>query len=393
MQYRIDPQSGNQLSVLGFGLMRLPRGITGIDQEQTTALLKQAVQAGVNYFDTAYVYAGSEQVFGKALQATGLRDSLYLATKLPHQMVRSAADLDRIFEEQLKRLQTERIDYYLIHNLPDLVSWQRLVGLGIEEWISKKKASGQISQIGFSFHGKQNDFLELLDAYAWQFCQIQYNYLDVNYQAGMTGLKAAQQKGLMVVIMEPLRGGKLATGLPAAAAAVLKTADGDASLAAWAFNWIWNQAEPTVVLSGMNSAEQLAENMATANQASVGLLSPDQHKALEQVIQIIQKSYRIPCTSCSYCMPCPHGVNIPDCFNAYNTRYSQGLVSGYTQYFSGIRPHQPERYSGPSKCQACGACERKCPQNLAIIDSLLEVRKHMEAAWTRPLIAVIGKII
>ncbi|MDR2956690.1 MAG: aldo/keto reductase [Coriobacteriales bacterium] len=383
MEYRIDPKTGNRLSILGFGMMRLPRGITGTDQEKVTAMVGQAVESGVNYFDTAFVYPGSEVATGRALAETGFRDKIFLATKLPHQQVRKTEDLDRIFAEQLKRLQTDRIDYYLMHNLPSVTLWQRLVERGVIDWLAAKQADGFIGQVGFSFHGKQVDFLELLEAFDWGFCQMQYNYLDVNYQAGQTGLKTAAERGMMVVIMEPLRGGKLAVGLPAKAESAFKAAEPGVSIASWGLRWIWDQPEPTVVLSGMGTMEQLTDNLATAATANPGMLSQAQHDLIKRAIDIIEAGYKVPCTACNYCMPCPHGVNIPDCFTAYNTRATQGLIAGMSQYFSGVGMPNPDRYSGPDKCQACGTCERKCPQNIAIIDSLKEVKKHMEPFWTK----------
>ncbi|MCL2136165.1 MAG: aldo/keto reductase [Coriobacteriia bacterium] len=393
MIYRSDPRSGKQLSQLGFGLMRLPRGLTGTDLEKTTAMLEYAVGQGLNYFDTAYVYPGSETTFGRALEASGLRDQLNIATKLPHQQCRSAADFDRIFNEQLNRLKTDHIDYYLIHNLPKAALWQRLVDIGIKEWIEEKKASGQIGQIGFSFHGSQADFLELLDAYDWEFCQIQYNYLDVNYQAGQLGLKAAYERGLMIVIMEPLRGGRLANGLPKKAEELMQASDRQASYASWAFRWLFDQAEPTVVLSGMGSIDQLTDNINTASSFGPGMLSAEQHQLIEDVINIVANNYRINCTGCSYCMPCPQGVNIPDCFAAYNTYHSQGFIAGVSQYMTGIASPRPDRYSGPTKCIACGTCEQKCPQGIPIIDSLKEVKQLMEPFWYKPAMAAMKLVM
>jgi predicted aldo/keto reductase-like oxidoreductase len=414
MQYRDDPRSGNRISALGFGLMRLPRGLTGIDQAKATALVRQAIAAGVNYFDTAYVYPGSEVALGRALSelaeegltatpatpggaggaattTTSLRDGIYLATKLPHQQVRSSADLDRIFAEQLRRLATDRIDYYLIHNLPAVAPWRRIVGLGADTWLREQQRTGRIGQVGFSFHGGQADFLEVLDAYDWDFVQIQYNYLDVNYQAGRTGLAAAAERGKMAVIMEPLRGGKLAAGLPLLAAGLLDGAEPGSSAASWALRWVFDQSEPTVVLSGMGTPEQLSDNLQTADKAVPGMLTPSQRRTIDQVVEAFQAAYRIPCTGCGYCMPCPHGVNIPDCFMALNTRLAQGRIAGWSQYFPGISPHSRDRYSGPGRCEACGACERKCPQGIAVIESLGEVRQAMEPLWIRPVLAMLRR--
>ncbi|MCL2632187.1 MAG: aldo/keto reductase [Coriobacteriia bacterium] len=391
MQYRTDPRSGNQLSILGFGMMRLPRGLTGIDQDKTTAMVSLAIQEGINYFDTAHVYAGSEEATGKALAAAGMRAQIFLATKLPHQKCRSYSDFDHYFNEQLTRLQTDYIDYYLIHNLPAASAWQRLLDMGIEGWLKEKQASGQIRQIGFSFHGQQADFLELLEAYDWDFCQIQYNYLDVSFQAGQIGLKAAHEKGMMVVIMEPLRGGKLATGLPSRAVQAMQRVEPQSSQASWAFRWLWNQVEPTVVLSGMGTTEQLLDNLNTAANATAGMLTEEQEKVIDQTVTAIQVGYKVPCTGCNYCMPCPQGVNISGCFAAYNTRTAQGLIAGYMQYFTGTGANRKDRYSGPKNCIACGNCEKQCPQNIAIIESLAEVKKRMEPFWFGALQAAVRR--
>jgi predicted aldo/keto reductase-like oxidoreductase len=392
MQYRNDPKSGNELSLLGFGLMRLPRTLTQqIDIDKTEAMVRMAVEQGVNYFDTAYVYGGSEEAFGKVLARTGLRDRLYLATKLPHAQCKRYEDFDRIFSTQLERLGTDHIDYYLIHNLPDTTLWQRLVDLGIERWIAQKQVDGQIGSLGFSFHGKQPDFLQLLDVHDWDFCQIQYNYLDENYQAGHAGLEAAAAKGLPVIIMEPLRGGKLATGLPKKAEQLFKAADSRASIASWGFRWVFDQPEATVTLSGMGSIEQLEDNLRTAADALPGALNPEQRALYEQVQDIVRESYRVDCTGCNYCMPCPSGVNIPGCFAAWNTRASQGLVAGYTQYITSTGANHAGRYSGPRQCVQCGACERKCPQHIAIMERLQEVNKEMEPFWFTGLLKIIQR--
>jgi len=394
MKYRTDPKTGKQLSVLGFGLMRLPRTRGSIDVNRAEAMILKAAEQGVNYFDTAYVYGGSEEAFGKVLgRNSGLRERINIATKLPHQRCKAYDDLDRIFAEQLERLQVSKIDYYLIHNLPDPTMWQRLTELGIERWIAAKKAAEQIGQVGFSFHGKQNDFLNVLDAYDWDFCQIQYNYLDENYQAGRVGLEAAHAKGLPVIIMEPLRGGKLAGSLPKKATEAFKAADPDASTASWGLKWIYNQPEATVVLSGMNSEEQLSDNIATASSSEADMLGTDEHALYDAVISVIQGSYRVPCTGCNYCMPCPHGVNIPGCFSAYNARAFQGLATGLMQYATSTGINHKDRYSGARRCAECGACLKKCPQDIAIIDALKEVRRHMEPFWFGAVMAVARRIM
>jgi len=386
MQYRVDRKSGNRLSVLGFGCMRFPKRLTITDKEKTEALILKAIEQGVNYFDTAYVYMDSEVVLGEILHKNNVRSQIYLATKLPHQKCNSYEDFDRIFNEQLKRLQTDYIDYYLIHNISDVHSWERLCDLGIEKWIAQKKQEGKIRQIGFSFHGAQPGFMGLLDAYDWEFCQIQYNYLDDTYQAGRDGLNKAYSMGLPIIIMEPLLGGKLATGLPKDAMRVLNEADPSRTPANWALRWVWDQPEATVVLSGMNSDEQLEDNLAVANQAAPGMLSPQEAAVFDSVRACFAREDNIPCTGCNYCMPCAYGVNIPGCFAAYNARDSLGLVSSMTMYITSIGANHPEKDNGPNNCIRCGACEKKCPQHIKIMDSLELVSKRMEPFWFKAVL-------
>jgi len=386
MQYVTDRKSGNMLSVLGFGCMRFPR-----DRTKTEQLIIKAVEAGVNYFDTGYIYGNSEVTLGDILHKNGLREKVFLATKLPHQKCKSYDDFDRLFQEQLERLKTDYIDYYLIHNLSDLPSWTRLCDLEIEEWIAEKKVTGKIRQTGFSFHGTQNGFMSLIDAYDWDCCQIQYNYSDENYQAGRTGLLKAYEKGMPVIIMEPLLGGKLETGLPAKAERLFKEADENISAAAWAFRWLWNQPEVSVVLSGMNSMEQLDDNLKTAEDARPDMLSEDETEVFIPVIAALREAYKVPCTGCNYCMPCPQGVNIPGCFAAYNTSYAMGFVPGITQYITSTGANHPEKQYRPNNCVNCGACEKNCPQHIEISKLLVDVKKKMEPFWFNAVLWLIHK--
>ncbi|MCL2655675.1 MAG: aldo/keto reductase [Coriobacteriia bacterium] len=393
MQYREDFRSGGQLSVLGFGCMRLPRTAGRIDLDKTEALVRRAVEAGVNYFDTAYVYPGSEEAVGTVLARTGLRDQINLATKLPHQRCRSTEDFERIFTEELERLQTDHIDFYLIHNLSTPARWERVVALGIKNWIAEKKASGQVRRIGFSFHGTLGDFEAILDAYDWDFCQIQYNYSDENYQAGVTGLRKAHSLGLPVIIMEPLLGGKLALSLPEAARALQAKVHPDWSPARWGFSWVWNQPEPTVVLSGMNAVEQLTDNLEAAAAAAPGMLGDTDEQTLDAVRKVFREAYKVPCTGCNYCMPCPHGVNIPGCFAGYNASYVNGLMEGFKTYYMSTTVDEDGKRSSARACQSCGVCETKCPQHIAIPHELKQVRKRLEPFWARPVLSVVRKFM
>ena len=375
MQYRKDPKSGNRLSALGFGCMRLPRKHGAIDQEESTALIRKAIEDGVNYFDTAYMYAGSEETLGRALQG-GLREKIYIADKMPPPLCRNAADFDKLLHKMLDRLGTDYIDYLLIHMLTDVETWNRLCGLGIEDWIRTQKQAGRIRSIGFSYHGGQEEFPKLLEAYNWDFCQIQYNYIDENNQAGRSGLQKAHERGLPVIIMEPLRGGRLVQGLPESAKRVFEKTTPKRSPAEWGLRWVWNHPEVTVILSGMNEIEQVEENVRIASEAKADSLSKEELDVFEQVKQEINKKIKVPCTGCAYCMPCPQGVDIPGCFSAYNMRYTDGWYAGFKTYFmcTTLRKNQ----TNASKCVGCGKCEQHCPQSIPIRQKLKEVRQHME---------------
>lgn len=392
MKYRKDDRSGNLLSVLGYGCMRFPRTLGRIDMAKSEQLILEAVDKGINYFDTAYIYMGSEEVLGTILHKHQLRTKVFVATKLPHGRCRTYEDFDQLLHEQLTHLKTDYIDYYLIHNIGDLKSWERLTALGIEAWIKQQKEKGTIRQIGFSFHGPQAEFMALLAAYDWDFCQIQYNYMNTNYQAGTAGLKAAAAKNIPVIIMEPLLGGKLATGVPKKALERFKEADSNASPASWGLRWLWNQPEVTVVLSGMNQKEQLDDNLKTADNAAANQFTQEHEQLFQQVTEIFEEAYKVPCTGCNYCMPCPHHVNIPGCFTAYNMCSAVGWFSGIQQYAIGANILQPAKSRGAGKCRRCGQCEKKCPQHIPIMDSLTDVKKKLEPFWLMSIIKVFNKI-
>jgi predicted aldo/keto reductase-like oxidoreductase len=372
--------------------MRFPRNLTKIDINRTERLITEAVKNGINYFDTAYIYGESEEVLGQIIHRNNLRNNIFLATKLPIGKCNVYNDFEALFQTQLERLCTNYIDYYLMHNLSDTKLWNGLCELGIEQWIEEKKASGQIKNIGFSFHGIHNEFIKLVDAYDWDFCQIQYNYINTNYQAGTAGLKKAAEKGLSVIIMEPLLGGKLANGLPKNATALFKAANSLLTPAAWALRWLWNQKEVTVVLSGMNEISQLVENTEIAKNALPGMLVKTEEDAYKSVIKIINDTYKIPCTGCNYCMPCPQNVNIPACFAAYNVSYTIGMLSGIQQYMTSTGATDPRKNYAASNCKECGKCEKKCPQHIRIAKSLKDVVKRLEPFWFKTALKIFVKL-
>lgn len=375
MQYRKD-RKGNDISLLGYGCMRFTKkgGSTDIDKAEKEVMA--AINAGVNYLDTAYVYAGNEVAVGEILHRNQCREKIYLATKLPHYLIKSIEGVEKMFQEELKRLQTDYIDYYLMHMLTDIPTWEKLKKLGMVEWIEGKIASGQIRNIGFSYHGKTDMFKQLVDAYDWDFCQIQYNYMDEHSQAGVEGLRYAAAKGLPVIIMEPLRGGRLVNLLPESAKELFQKDAEGRTPAELAFKWLYDQPEVTCVLSGMNSMEMVEQNIRTVENASVGCMTASDKELVEQVKAEIQKHVKVGCTGCGYCMPCPKGVDIPGTFRCYNAMYSEGKKSGRRDYLQCTAFRKDT--SSASQCIGCGKCETHCPQNIEIRRELKQAASELE---------------
>ena len=369
MQYRKD-KSGRELSVLGFGCMRFTRKGSALDLDKAEKEIMAAYRAGVNYYDTAYIYPGNEALLGTVLKRNGIREKVYIATKLPQYLVASLAAAEKYFREELERLQTDYVDYYLMHMMTDPAQWERLKNAGITDWIEEKKKSGAIRNIGFSYHGNTENFLKILAAYDWDFCQIQYNYLDEHTQAGAAGLKAAAARGIPVIIMEPLRGGKLVNMLPAEAKKAMAENGRGWTPAAWAFRWLYNQPEVTVVLSGMNSLDMVAENIATAESAKPGEMDENDFALLEKVKGLIRAGEKVGCTGCRYCMPCPKGVDIPGIFRCYNAMYTEGKAEGRHQFIQTVGLTREPAFA--TQCAGCGKCEKHCPQGIPIREKLKE---------------------
>ena len=386
MNYRAD-KYGNSLSILGFGCLRFPQKLGRIDMEETERQIKLAIEQGVNYFDTAYIYTGSEAALGEILERNGLRDQVNIATKLPHYLIKNPAGLDRMFDEELRRLRTDHVDYYLMHMLNDIEAWERLKEMGIEAWIAAKKASGQIRQVGFSYHGNTDMFCRIVDAYDWDFCQIQYNYLDEHAQAGRRGLHHAHAKGLPVIIMEPLRGGKLVQYLPEKAKALFANYPVKRSPAEWGLRWLWNQEEVTVVLSGMNSDAMVRENIRTASGVQAGELRPEEEALYAQVVKAINENTKVGCTACGYCQPCPKGVDIPGTFAIYNRWYAEDKAGAFKEYLKCTTLRKNSTAS--SNCVGCGKCEKHCPQGIRIRKELKEAQKALET----PLYKICSKVV
>ncbi len=323
MLYREVPKNGDKLSALGYGCMRLPGRGQSINEKLAEKQILFAVDQGVNYFDTAYTYHNrkSEPFLGKVLLENNCRDRVKIATKLPHWMARSKEEMDKLLDEQLSKLKTDRIDYYLVHTLNG-ESWETAKQHGVIEFIDDALKKGKIINAGFSFHGLSEDFNPIVDDYDWTFCQIQYNFLDTQNQAGTAGLQYAASKNMAVIIMEPLRGGNLAKSPPPSVQDIWAKADHKMTPAAWSLGWIWNHPEVTVVLSGMNNDEHINENLALAEKAVPNAFSEKELNLVEEAAAEFRQVMRVGCTGCQYCMPCPAGVNIPSCFEWYNSRHA-----------------------------------------------------------------------
>jgi predicted aldo/keto reductase-like oxidoreductase len=369
MHHRVFGQLEWKPSALGFGAMRLPTidGDPGkIDEAEATRMVRYAIDQGVNYVDTAYSYhqETSEPFLGQALQ-DGYRERIRLATKLPSWKVEGPEDFDRYLDEQLERLRTEHIDFYLLHSL-NAGSWAKIRDLGVLRWAEGALADGRIGHLGFSFHDKYEVFKEIVDASdTWTFCQIQYNFMDVDYQAGTRGLEYAASNGLAVVVMEPLRGGLLARNIPPAVQELWDGAPRKRSPADWALQWVWNHPEVSVVLSGMSTMEQVEQNVASAGESGAGTLTHEELELVGRVRDKYRELGRIPCTDCQYCLPCPNGVNIPRVFEIYNDAKIYGDEQSSRISYAWLDEGQRA-----DLCEQCGECLEKCPQQIEIPDWL-----------------------
>ncbi len=393
MLTRTNQKNGEELSILGFGCMRFPMKGSSIDEPRSIAMIRSSIEKGINYFDTAYFYHNgkSESLLGAALEG-GYRERVKIATKLPPFMVTKLEGAKKILDTQLTKLRTNYIDYYLLHMLSDKPTFDRMESIGVIEWMEQLKKEGIIRNIGFSFHGSKSDFEELIRAYPWDFCQIQYNYLDENNQATRAGLELAHSLKIPVVIMEPLRGGRLVSQLPEEVLKEFRNCDKRRTPAEWALRWIWNHQEVNVVLSGMGDEAQIEENIRIAGDAEPDSLTETELLMFDRVKEILLEKTKIPCTACGYCMPCPFGVNIPGCFSAYNDKYLLNDRRNRFKYLQtlGVLSKQP---AFASLCTECGKCERHCPQNIQIRKELKTVKKEMEGIVFRPVVKIARKLM
>jgi uncharacterized protein len=379
MQYRKFGKLDWKCSALGFGTMRLPQtdeDPTHVDESEAIKMIRYAIDKGVNYIDSAYFYhrGQSERVVGKALK-NGYREKVKLATKLPVDLVESPQDFDRFFNEQLKRLDMPKVDFYLLHGI-GADSWHKVRDMGVINWAEKQLAKGRFDYLAFSFHDEYPALKEIVDAYDnWTFTQVLYNYLDVNVQAGISGVKYAASKNLGVVVMEPLRGGFLSRRPPEPVVKVWETATVQKSYAEWALQWLWNQPEISVVLSGMSAMKQVQENIAGAERSGVGKLTKDEAALIDQIRKAYHGLFPVPCTACRYCMPCPNDVNIPIIFQYYNDAVAYNMINESKSRYGGLRMngHRVDR------CTECNKCVEVCPQKIMVPEQLKKAHEFLSS--------------
>lgn len=359
--------------------MRYPRKGGRVDEERTRRQMLSAIDAGVNYFDTAYVYGmgQSEAVLGRVLAEPGRREKVLVADKIPPYIVFSRKDMDRILTTMLQRLRTDRVDFLLAHALSDFPSWERLKSLGYPGFLEQARRDGRIRFAGFSWHGNTAEFRKVVDDHPWDFCQIQYNYLDERNQAGREGLEHAAARGLGVVVMEPLRGGMLVGRMPKEVAAVMAQAEVRRSPAAWALDWIWDHPGVSTVLSGLNEESHIEEDIRLAGESAPGMFTEADRRAVAGIREAYGRLMRTGCTGCAYCMPCPFGVDIPKAFALQNTLhvFHDGQARfQYTIHTTGMGGGAPSK---ASQCRECGKCETRCPQHIPIRERLKEADREL----------------
>ena len=393
MQNRLIKKTGDEVSPLGFGAMRLPLKNGKIDRQKAKQQIYYAIDNGVNFIDTAYLYGDSEKFLGEILQGE-YKDKVKICTKLPSIHVRKYEDMENFLDEQLERLQRDCIDYYLIHSV-DLKTVNRLLKRGLIDFLKKAKREGKIKHVGFSYHGVKEEFDILIDGHDWDVVMVQYNYFDENVQASVEGIEYAASKGMGIFVMEPLKGGILAGKMPKEAEEIFKKADPNKTTAQWALQWVLNNRNVSCVLSGMNSMEQIDDNLAIANATTPMSMTFEELETVELVKRVMKNLLRINCSTSGYCMPCPQGVNIPECIKTYNEKYlfdHKGLINqsflDYYQLVGGIMGGA----ANAGLCNGCGKCLRKCPQKLDIISELEKVKKEFELPGLKYILPVAKNI-
>jgi len=370
MEYRQLEKLGISPSLLGFGCMRFPKTAEGkIDEKEAEKMIDHAISSGVTYIDTAYPYhnGDSEPFVGRVLKKYP-RDSFYLATKLPIWELNTKEDVKRIFDSQLERLDVDYVDFYLLHAL-DKTKWQKVLDLDVLPFVEEMRAQGKIRYIGFSFHDEYEVFEQILTYRDWDFCQIQYNYMDRDIQAGDKGYALTEKLGVPLVIMEPIKGGSLAV-LPEDIDEMFKKENPEASTSSWALRWVASHPNVKVILSGMSTYAQVEDNLATFNQENI-VLSEKEQAVVDQVTAAIKSRVKNGCTGCAYCMPCPFGINIPRNFSIWNTEAMYGNTEKAKEAYAGLKEAQA------ALCKKCGKCEKMCPQSLPIREDLVRVAKDL----------------
>lgn len=378
MLYRRLGKTEETVPILGYGCMRfevIDNDPAKIDEREAIKQIRHGIDRGITYLDTAYPYHNgmSEPLVAKALKG-GYREKVKVATKLPSWLIKSPEDMDRILNEQLDKLETQQIDFYLVHTL-DQTLWTQLKSFGLLEFLERIKADGRVKHVGFSFHDELPVFKQIIDEYDWSFCQIQYNFMDVAYQAGTEGMEYAHKKDLGIIVMEPLRGGSLVKNIPNDVQSIWDSAKVKRSPAEWALRFIWNRPEVAIVLSGMNSLEQIDENADIASAVQAGELTDRELKLIEQAREIYLERMAVNCTNCKYCMPCPYEVDIPGNFAFLN---NAAMYQDTVKFKRHLKMFIPEK-SRASACKECGVCVEKCPQHINIPMRLKEVASTLEA--------------
>lgn len=395
MQYRTMPKTGDQVSLLGFGCMRLPTRVGGeasslIDKDKALAQIKMAIDQGVNYFDTAFPYhlGASETFLGEHVLSTDLRNKIKIATKLPCMSIFREESIEEIFDKQIKKLQVDYIDYYLLHALDGIV-WDRMVKLGIKDFMDKIKKEGKVINMGFSFHGKRSDFLRIVDSYDWDFVQVQYNMLDENFQAGVEGIEYAHSKKMGVIVMEPLRGGSLVGQIPLEVQKLYDTSEVKRKPVDWALRWVMNHPAVTCVLSGMNNEDHIRENINVACDALPNGLDEQELAIIDSVRDTYDRLLQVGCTGCAYCMPCPAGIDIPSAFKQLNNYHMFSKMSARLMHiaYAGVQ-NEDGKAHWTSSCIDCGKCEQVCPQNIDIRNEFPKIQRNLEGPAARVFAAV-----
>ncbi len=380
MLYRKLGYTGIDVSILGFGVMRLPLNGNGtIDQDKSSSMLKFAIENGLNYIDTAFPYHnGQSEIFlGNFFESyPELKKKVYISTKLPTWLINKPEDMDYYLKRQMENLKVDKIDFYLLHSL-NKDYWENLMKFNVLDFLDSAVAEGKINYTGFSFHDEFDIFLEILDSYSWDVCQIQFNYMDENYQAGREGLKYAASQGVGTIIMEPLRGGCLTRNIPEDIMEIWEMADEPKKPVEWALQYVWDYPETNVVLSGMSSFSQLQENMKLASKARANSLTKNDYEIIKEIRRTYREKIVIDCTSCGYCMPCPEGVDIPKNFNMYNTYKMFDNDNGIKTHYRGLLKEN-QRASKCKGAEACGKCNNICPQMILIPQILQKVKNAFE---------------